>query len=273
MRSGGWKPFWASLGAALLVLLPLVGGTVLLSRQRLTRQLRQAAQSQSGVAIRTAEADDRMAILVCTVPADPNGTPGFVLLDLDAALQRIAILSIPSQAEVSFAEGTATLAQCYAAAGPARCRQALAQCIPLPKDTRYLALSAGVLQQIADRYGALRVSLNSVLSAQELEASGLPGGVQTLLAPEIQQLLAGWGSDPGLSAQQTASVRSILWDAFFRQNLELLPATLPEALRKASSRFLSDLTALDYAALEDILEFLANGSCTIEAAVLPLPEQ
>lgn len=273
MRSGGWKPFWAALGAALLVLLPLVGGTVLLSRQRLTRQLRQAAQSQSGVSIRTADAEDRMAILVCTVPADPDDAPGFVLLDLDAALQRIAILSIPAETQVSFAESTATLAQCYAAAGPARCRQALAQCIPLPEDTRYLALSAGVLQQIADRYGAIRVSLSSVLSAKELETSGLAGGVQALLAAEIQQLLAQWASEPEISAQQTAAVRSLVWDAFFRQDLELLPATLPEALRKASSRFLSDLTALDYAALEDILEFLANDSCTVEAAVLPLAEQ
>ena len=29
MRSGGWKPFWAALFASLLVLVPLVGGTVL----------------------------------------------------------------------------------------------------------------------------------------------------------------------------------------------------------------------------------------------------
>ena len=47
----GWNPFWAALGAALLVLVPLVGGTVLLSRQQLSRQLRQAARSQQGVAV------------------------------------------------------------------------------------------------------------------------------------------------------------------------------------------------------------------------------
>ena len=29
MRSGGWRPFWTSLLASLLVLVPLVGGTVL----------------------------------------------------------------------------------------------------------------------------------------------------------------------------------------------------------------------------------------------------
>ena len=41
MRSGGWKPFWAALFASLLVLVPLVGGTVLLSRQQLRPQHRQ----------------------------------------------------------------------------------------------------------------------------------------------------------------------------------------------------------------------------------------
>ena len=39
MRSGGWRPFWTSLLASLLVLVPLVGGTVLLSRQQLRARL------------------------------------------------------------------------------------------------------------------------------------------------------------------------------------------------------------------------------------------
>lgn len=51
MRSGGWRPFWTSLLASLLVLVPLVGGTVLLSRQQLRAQLRQAARSESGVPV------------------------------------------------------------------------------------------------------------------------------------------------------------------------------------------------------------------------------
>ena len=42
-RHRGWNPFWAALGAALLVLVPLVGGTVLLSRQQLSRQRRPGA--------------------------------------------------------------------------------------------------------------------------------------------------------------------------------------------------------------------------------------
>ena len=35
MKEKGWRPFWAALLAALLVLLPLVGGTVLLTRRSL----------------------------------------------------------------------------------------------------------------------------------------------------------------------------------------------------------------------------------------------
>lgn len=47
MHKGGWRPFWAALGAALLVLLPLVGGTVLLTRRMLhTQLLAQTAEPQ-----------------------------------------------------------------------------------------------------------------------------------------------------------------------------------------------------------------------------------
>ena len=67
MHKGGWKPFWAALGAALLVLLPLVGGTVLLTRQMLRQQwLMQTAEPQRGVPIDLPKADDRMTLLLCT---------------------------------------------------------------------------------------------------------------------------------------------------------------------------------------------------------------
>ena len=47
-KRSGWRPFWAALCAALLVLLPLVGGTVLLSRAQLRSSLRQAAKARAG---------------------------------------------------------------------------------------------------------------------------------------------------------------------------------------------------------------------------------
>ena len=55
----GWHPFWTALGAALLVLLPLVGTTVLLSRQQLRSQLEQTRNSlnlQVAQAVREIEA-------------------------------------------------------------------------------------------------------------------------------------------------------------------------------------------------------------------------
>ena len=58
-------------------------------------------------------------------------------------------------------------------------------------------------------------------------------------------------------------------DAFFRQDLELLPASLPDALRAQSSALLTDFTAQDYARLGEILEFLANRAAPIRADALP----
>ena len=69
--------------------------------------------------------------------------------------------------------------------------------------------------------------------------------------------------------QRTAAARAAVWDAFFRQNLDLLPTTLPDALRGVSSSLLTDLTALDYDALERTLEFLANNAAAIDAQALP----
>lgn len=267
MRSGGWKPFWAALCASLLVLIPLVGGTVLLSRQRLTSQLRQAARSQSGVPIEPNEPDP-MTLLICTVPSDPDALPGFVLCELDAAQKQISLLALPAQLEVTFAQEPASLADCYSAAGPARCRQALRELLALPEDTHYLALTDAVLQRIADRYGAVRVSLSGALSAEQLDRLGQGSAVQTLLATDTQKLLRQMDAD-GFSPAVTGAVRAAIWDAFVRQNLELLPATLPDALRANSSSLLTDLTALDQVTLEHILELLNSEDTVIRSAVCP----
>lgn len=268
MRSGGWRPFWAALGAALLVLLPLMGGTVLLSRQRLRSQLRQAAQSQNGVPL-PAAVPDAMSLLVCTAPSSSEDLPEFLLLHLDPAQQRIALLSVPAQLCVPFAQTDATLAQCYAAAGPARCRQALASVLPLPENTHYLALSASTLERIADRYGAVRLSLAGALSAEALERHGQTGGIQALLAADARALLRQLEQDAALSPADCAAVRATVWDAFVRQNLDLLPSTLPDALRKVSSSLLTDWTALDYAALGKALEFFTSGEILVESDALP----
>ena len=261
----GWDPFWASLLAALLVLVPLVGGTVLLSRQQLRTQLRQAARSESGIPIRLPKADDQLTVLLCV----PGEQPGFLLAYLNASQNCVHLLSVPAALTVPFAEGEATLAQCYAAAGPARCREALTEALALPQDTRYLALSPAVLERIAGRYGPVRVSLSGALTDDELARYGRSRAVQGISAGDAHELLCQLQADAALPPQRTAGARAAVWDAFFRQNLDLLPTTLPDALRGVSSSLLTDLTALDYDALERTLEFLANNAAAIDAQALP----
>ena len=179
-KTRGWQPFWAALGAALLVLLPLVGGTILLTRQSLRTKL--AAKPQSGVAVRMPKTENQLTLLVCTA----GEQPGFVLLYLNASQNCIRLAALPAETAIPFGQGEATLAQCYAAAGPARCREALLEPLALPETTRYLALSPSVLAAIAERYGMLRVGFSGALTADELAHqhlwrfwTKLPGGTKT----------------------------------------------------------------------------------------------
>ena len=127
MHKNGWRPFWAALGAALLVLLPLVGGTVLLTRQMVRTRI-QTAQPQSGVPIQLPRAEHRMTLLLCTA----GEQPGFLLVYLNAAQNSLNLLAVPGELTVPFNGETASLAHCYGAAGPARCRQALLEVLGLP---------------------------------------------------------------------------------------------------------------------------------------------
>ena len=265
MRSGGWKPFWAALFASLLVLVPLVGGTVLLSHRQLRTQLRQAARSESGVPIQLPKTTDQLTVLLCVSGEEP----GFVLAYLNASQNCVHLLSVPTTLTVPFAEEEASLARCYAAAGPARCREALMQVLALPEGTRYLALSPAVLERIASRFGPVRVGFTGALTEDELARYGRSRAVQGISAGDAHNFLCQLQADATLSPQRTAAARAAVWDAFFRQNLELLPTALPNALRANSSALLTDLTALDYDALERTLEFLENRTASVEAQTLP----
>ena len=103
-KTRGWQPFWAALGAALLVLLPLVGGTILLTRQSLRTRL--AAKPQSGVAVRMPKTENQLTLLVCTA----GEQPGFVLLYLNASQNCIRLAALPAETAIPFGQGEATLA-------------------------------------------------------------------------------------------------------------------------------------------------------------------
>jgi len=269
MRSGGWKPFWAALFASLLVLVPLVGGTVLLSRQQLRTQLRQAARSESGVPIQLPKTTDQLTVLLCV----SGEQPGFVLAYLNASQNCVHLLSVPAVLTVPFAEEETSLARCYAVAGPARCREALAQVLALPEGTRYLAFSPDVLERIASRYGPVRVGFSGAMTAGELARYDRDSRVQGLSAAEAHGFLTGMDADAVVPQAHRAAARGAVWDAFFRQNLDLLPGALPQALRSVSASLLTDLTALDLDTLDRTLEFLANNEAQIETQVLPGDEQ
>ena len=243
MHKNGWRPFWAALGAALLVLLPLVGGTVLLTRQMVRTRI-QTAQPQSGVPIQLPRAEHRMTLLLCTA----GEQPGFLLVYLNAAQNSLNLLAVPGELTVPFNGETASLAHCYGAAGPARCRQALLEVLGLPEDMLYLALSPAVLEKTASRYGPVRVGFS---------------------AKEAHALRSGWDADSTLPPARRAAARAAVWEAFFRQDLALLPATLPDALRASSTVLLTDFAAQDYTLLGTVLEFLANNSALPHAEALP----
>ena len=113
MHKNGWRPFWAALGAALLVLLPLVGGTVLLTRQMVRTRI-QTAQPQSGVPIQLPRAEHRMTLLLCTA----GEQPGFLLVYLNAAQNSLNLLAVPGELTVPFNGETASLATATERRGP-----------------------------------------------------------------------------------------------------------------------------------------------------------
>ena len=212
---------------------------------------------------------DQLTVLLCV----SGEQPGFVLAYLNASQNCVHLLSVPAMLTVPFAEEETSLARCYAAAGPARCREALAQVLALPEGTRYLAFSPDVLERIASRYGPVRVGFSGAMTAGELARYGRDSRVQGLSAAEAHGFLTGMDADAVVPQAHRAAARGAVWDAFFRQNLDLLPGALPQALRSVSASLLTDLTALDLDTLDRTLEFLANNEAQIETQVLPGDEQ
>ncbi len=264
MRSGGWKSFWAALFTTLLVLVPLMGGTFLLARRQAAQRL-EAAESQSGVPIRLPRASDRMTVLVCVA----GEQPAFVLVYLNAEQNCLNLLAIPAQLAVPFGVETASLQECYAAAGPARCLEGVSNVLELPEDTRYLAATADTLVQLLAGYAPLRVGFSGALTAEELALAGRGSVVESWSAAAAHEFLLWLDTEQAVQPQHAAAARAAVWDAFFRQNLELLPARLPDELRDVSGACLTSLTAGDYYTLEETLEFLADNAALVSSAALP----
>lgn len=261
METKGWKSFWTSLWVTLLVLLPLVAATILFAQYQSAQRVR-ASESQSGVPVLLPREENHLTLLTCVAGEDP----AFLLLYLNADQNCIHLMAVPGQLAVPFSDGEATLAACYNAAGPARCLQGLREVLDLPEDAHYLAATTDTLVSLCDSYGNLRVGFSGALTASELERFE-QAGVGDWSAAAAHAFLTELSQT--LAPETVAGARAAVWDAFFRQNLDVLPASLPEALRQSSGSLLTDLTAGDLLTLEDTLELLANNQAEVASSALP----
>ena len=198
-----------------------IPATVLLTRQMVRTRI-QTAQPQSGVPIQLPRAEHRMTLLLCTA----GEQPGFLLVYLNAAQNNLNLLAVPGELTVPFNEETASLAHCYGAAGPARCRQALLEVLGLPEDMFYLALSPAVLEKTASRYGPVRVGPDALRASSTVLLTDFAAQDYTLLGT-VLEFLANNSALPHAEALPGA------WDA------KAGTYTVTDASRAAVQTFLS----------------------------------
>ena len=139
-------------------------------------------------------------------------------------------------------------------------------------DQPFVAIDCGSIPKelaASEFFGHIKGAFTGALTEEELARYGRSRAVQGISAGDAHEFLCQLQADEAFSPVRTAAARAAVWDAFLRQDLDLLPATLPDALRASSSALLTDLTALDYDALERTLEFLANNSAAVAAQALP----
>ena len=139
-------------------------------------------------------------------------------------------------------------------------------------DQPFVAIDCGSIPKelaASEFFAHIKGTFTGALTEEELARYGRSRAVQGISAGDAHEFLCQLQADEAFSPVRTAAARAAVWDAFLRQDLDLLPATLPDALRASSSALLTDLTALDYDALERTLEFLANNSAAVAAQALP----
>lgn len=238
-----------------LVLLPLVGLFLHLSAKQ--EEARLTAESQVNIRVEPG-AQNIFTLLL----AAAGETPDLLLLRLDCPANVISLAVVPRQSVLLTPDGTATLSQCYAAAGPARVAALLGDTLGYPVPC-YLAAVPAVYDSLLGSV-PFRVNLSGYLSAEDCEALRLDSPICTLTAAQAAELVHGEQLRPDLAA----SVSMALWESAIRQNLDRAP-DLVEELRRQSGRLLTNLNALDLSRLETTLNHLSTRQPRIEYQVLP----
>ncbi len=261
-KQEGWRSFWLAFALTLLVMTPG------LAAAWAAGALRQepAAQSKSGIPIRLPDESHQITVLAVVA----GEKPAFTLVRLDAVNQQFTISAIPAQSVVRAGTASQTLAECYAAAGPARAARLLAQTLDIPID-RYLAATPETWQAILEEAGPVRVGLNGALNEQQRKAAGLAGDAESWTVTGAHNFLASLEQMPTdkMLPQSIAAARAALWQGWARQKLDVLPRLVPAGLKKYSGRLLTDLTATESMVLEKTLEFLADSQPQPTGQVMP----
>lgn len=245
--------FFQSLFLTLLIVLPMMGGVVYFAARRGERQAAEAAAAGTTLAEPAGARSTHRLLL-----AVQGEEPAFLLLRLDGPAQQVLFCALPGAMQLQAPAGTTTLAACYLTAGPARAVKLLGDTLGIAPDAYLAATAAG----FADLWGdgpAIRFDTAAVL--EEAVRAELGYGQDSLAeldaaaAPEFLQAAARAGLPPPALAQARAAV----WAAYFRQGQPNL-AALPDAVRAASARLLTDLTAQDLARLEETLTWLSGAA-------------
>ena len=249
--------FWYSLGLTLLLLLPMVGVTAFLVRQRQQQtELRLAAAERSGVAVEQGAQDTWRLLLVVQ-----QEEPAFVLARADGPEQTVTLCALPGALQVDAPAGTTTLAACAQTAGPGRAVQLLGGTLATGETAApplyYLAATPDCWADCAGAQAVARLDTAALLTAAQRRELGYGqdsvAQVDAAGAAELIARLQSVQDDP----DRQAAMRAAVWEAFARQDPALL-AALPDAWRQASARTLTDLLAGDLAGLEATLQYLAG---------------
>lgn len=238
-----------------LVLLPLVGLFLHLSAKQ--EEARLTAESQVSIRVEPG-AQNIFTLLLAAAGEEPD----LLLIRLDCPANVISLAVVPRQSVLLTPDGTATAAQCYAAAGPARVAALLGDTLGYSVSC-YLAAVPSVYDALLDDQ-PFRVNLSGYLSAKDCKTLDLDSPLCTLTAVQAAAL----GKEKGLRPDLEAALSMALWESAIRQNLERAPQ-LVEALRRQSGRLLTNLTALDLSRLEATLNYLSSRQPRIEYQVLP----
>lgn len=262
MRSRGGL-FWQSLLLTLLILLPMIGAVSYFSAQRTQQeQLKEASVKRSGVAVE-AGAQNTLRLLV----AIQKETPDFLLVRFDSPAHAVTLCGVPGAAVVKAPSGETTLGECYMTAGPARALQLISDTLGYAPD-HYFAAVPDTFVDLAGEDTAIRFDTAAVLSKAERTVLGYDSdSIAQLKAGTVEEFLK--KTSANLSAGEATKLRAAVWAAFLRQNPELL-AALPQAMRDASSRTLTDLSAQELYTLQDTVTYLSGQtSLDVEYDVLP----